>query len=123
MLDLASILGFLVLLLLIMISPAQARVGTAVMATAVNVITAKASDVVPRALGYGTVEPDVKWQAIAEVGGQIVYLHPELESGASLPAGTLVLKINPQDYQLALVQAQAEQASSQARLGEFEAEE
>lgn len=45
-------------------------------------------DFVPRALGYGYVQPGKVWEAVAEVSGKIAYRHPELERGRLLPEAT-----------------------------------
>jgi multidrug efflux pump subunit AcrA (membrane-fusion protein) len=57
------------------------------------------------------------------VSGQVVYRHPDLEKGQVIPAGTEVLKIDPLDYELKLVQAEAELKSSQTSLAKLNQEE
>lgn len=73
--------------------------------------------------GYGRVEPAISLQSMAEVSGKISYIHPELKQGASLSAGTLVIKIDPEDYEVSLKQAQAELSASQFTLKQLEEEE
>lgn len=74
----------------------------------------------PEALAYGRVAPKNSWQAIAEVSGKVTYRHPNLESGRMLPAGTLVLKIDPLQYQLQASQAEANVTMAQAQLARIE---
>jgi len=74
----------------------------------------------PEALAYGRVAPKNSWQAIAEVSGKVVYRHPSLESGRALSAGTLVLKIDPLEYQLQESQAAANVAIADAQLTRIE---
>ena len=61
-------------------------------ATAVRVVVAPSVAVVPRVLGYGNVQPETVWEAVAEVDGRIVEVHPQLKKGAILPAGAVLLR-------------------------------
>ncbi len=70
----------------------------------------------PVIVGYGEVEPDTLLQTRAEVSGKITFLHENLELGAVLEEGVLVLRIDDRDYQLALNRAQASLVQSQANL-------
>ena len=84
--------------------------------TPVRVVTVPSVDVVPRALGYGTASPGRVWEAVAEVGGTVIYRHPELEKGSILRAGTELLRIDATDYRLALIQIEASIRSTEAQL-------
>ena len=86
----------------------------------VRVIEATPSRFVPRAFGYGHAEPGTIWEAVAEIPGRIVYRHPDLERGRVLPAGTLILRIDPTDYELAVARSQANVESIEAQLAELE---
>ncbi|MBT3358830.1 MAG: efflux RND transporter periplasmic adaptor subunit [Rhodospirillales bacterium] len=88
-------------------------------ATKVRVIEARATSVVPRALGYGTVQPAKTWEAVAEVGGKIVHIHPQLKKGAILEKGTLLLEIDPVDYELAIRRIDAGLRAADAKLREL----
>ena len=84
--------------------------------TPVRVVTVPAVDVVPRALGYGSVNPGRVWEAVGEVSGTVIFRHPELEKGALLSAGTELLRIDPTDYRLAVAQIEANIRSTEAQL-------
>ncbi|OAJ95175.1 efflux RND transporter periplasmic adaptor subunit [Vibrio bivalvicida] len=77
----------------------------------------------PQAIGFGKVAPKIEWKAIAEVTGKVVYRHPRLEKGQVLQAGTEILRIDPLDYELKLVQAQADLKSAQTSLAKLYQEE
>lgn len=77
----------------------------------------------PQAIGFGKIAPKLEWKAIAEVTGKIVYRHPKLEKGQVLQAGTEILRIDPLDYELKLVQAQADLKSAQTSLAKLNQEE
>ena len=57
------------------------------LARTVRVITAEPIRLVPRVTGFGSVDPGQVWSAIAQVSGEVVYVHPNLEKAQScLPA-------------------------------------
>ncbi len=75
---------------------------------AVRVIAAAEIDLVPRAKGYGTVQPAQVWKAVAQVSGRIIEMHPHLRNGEIIPAGSLLFRIDPVDYELNLLKARAQ---------------
>ena len=77
----------------------------------------------PRAKGYGLAEPPRVWQAMAEVKGTVVSIHPRLDSGALIDEGMVLLRIDPTEYELAVAQRKASIAETQARLDELAEEE
>lgn len=85
----------------------------------VRVIAAPEVPVVPRAVGYGYVEPATVWEAVAEVSGKIIEAHPRLDPGEILPAGAVLLRIDPTDYRLAVAQIEANIRSARAELAEL----
>lgn len=87
----------------------------------VRVITAPSLTVAPQAKGHGTVRPSRTWEAVAQVKGKIIEKHPQLQKGSILEADTLVLRIDPTDYELAIAQAEADILATQAQLQELEA--
>ncbi len=89
----------------------------------VDVVPLKKESIAPLVVGYGRVTPKTEWQGIAEVSGRIVYIAPELERGRIVPANTLLLKIDPLDYQLNLAQSEAQLRLSQAQLNQLSLKE
>ncbi len=77
----------------------------------------------PRALGYGLAEPARVWQAMAEVKGAVVSVHPRLDSGALIDEGAILLRIDPVEYELAVAQRKASLAETRAKLDELAVEE
>ncbi len=88
-------------------------------ARAVRVIAAEPIQLVPRVTGFGSVYPGTVWTGIAQVSGKIEYVHPDLENGAILMAGTEIIRISPIDFNLAIRQAQANIRSAEAKLDEL----
>ena len=54
------------------------------------------------------MQPERVWATVAEVAGRIVEVHPRLRNSEIIPAGTLLFRIDPVDYELALAKATAE---------------
>jgi RND family efflux transporter MFP subunit len=75
------------------------------------------------ARGHGVARPAETWQAIANVAGRVVERHPDLASGTLLPAGTLLLALDPSRYRLAIASAEAELAGLAAERSQLDTEE
>jgi len=88
----------------------------------VSVVHARKATVIPRITGYGYVEPTDTWEAITEVSGKIVEIHPELKKGTFIAKGDLLLKIDPESYGLAATRGQATVMSVDAQLIELNQE-
>jgi multidrug efflux pump subunit AcrA (membrane-fusion protein) len=89
-------------------------------ATAVRVILARDQPVTPQVNGFGIVRPARTYEAIAQVAGVAVYVNPALQKGAILPADTVLLRLSPTDFNLAIAQARANIRAAEARLTELE---
>ena len=74
------------------------------------------------ASGFGSAMPDQTYSAVSNVKGDVIYRHDDLESGALLPEGTLLLEIDPGFYELALTEADAEIASVDAEVAQLNQE-
>jgi len=85
----------------------------------VRAIEATPLPVAPYVAGYGTVRPDRVWNAIAQVGGQITYVHPDLRRGALIEENTVVVRIDGADLESAIAEAEANIRSASARLDEL----
>jgi RND family efflux transporter MFP subunit len=101
------VLGVLVLVLMAGGREPPVQAEATIRAKPVRTLEVQQVDLVPVAEGYGSVKPAQLWTAVAEVSGRIVELHPRLRDGEILPAGTLLLRIDPVDYELNLAQAEA----------------
>jgi multidrug efflux system membrane fusion protein len=84
-------------------------------------IVAQTRSFVPRVTGFGIVEPGRSWNAVAQVQGRIVDLHPEFVRGGTIRAGQEIARIDPEAYQLAVAQAEANVRSGVAQIAELDA--
>ncbi len=117
------LLGLAVLVLLVLGREAPPRRSLAEAVRTVRVIELQTLDVIPRAMGYGTAQPARVWQAVAEVRGRVVEVHPDLQAGALLEAEALLLRLDPAEYELSLARFEAELARVVAQLEELEVQE
>jgi multidrug efflux pump subunit AcrA (membrane-fusion protein) len=76
-----------------------------------------------RVTAYGNVEPTVTLRTLSEVSGKISYIHPDLKRGDSVQAGTVVVRIDREDYEVSLKQTQADLSASQSSLKQLQEEE
>ena len=85
----------------------------------VHVVAAEPMTIIPRVTGYGYVQPTETWEALPEVSGKIVEIHPELEKGAFIAKGDLLIRIDPQSYGFAESRGLASVMSVDAQLKEL----
>lgn len=88
-----------------------------------DVITAQQIPFRSRVTAYGNVEPSITLNSMAEVSGKISYLHPNLKAGETIPAGTLVVRIDAEDYARSLQQTREDLKASRSSLAELEVEQ
>ena len=86
----------------------------------VRVIPAPKVILIPIAVGNGYVQPERTWKAVAEVAGRIVDFNPDLQQGAFVAKGDLLISIAPEQSQLALQEIQAEIQKLQAQIEELD---
>ena len=101
--------------------PAQAP--TAEQARKVRTLTVTKQDAALSIVGYGTVRPANVWTGVAQVAGEVIYVNPGFKRGTTLSAGTEVVKVAPDDYRLAIAEAEADIRSAEAKLSELEVSE
>ena len=89
---------------------------------AVRVIETSMLPLTVEASGFGSAMPDQTWSAVSNVKGDVIFRHDDLESGALLSEGTLMLEIDSGFYQLALTEADAEIASVDAEVAQLNQE-
>ena len=77
-------------------------------ATSVKIIGVKAVTAIPSLSAYGKVQPDRKWDAVAQVAGPVIWTADSLRDGLLIAKGTSLLKIDEREYQLALAQLEAQ---------------
>ena len=82
----------------------------------VETITAQLSDLPLKIKAYGTVVPSCELRVKSRVSGEIVMLHPDVIEGGMIVKGTEIIRIDPDDYKLNIIQAQREVAQAKYAL-------
>ena len=80
----------------------------------VRALRAELQDMKLAVSSQGTVGPRAQTSLLPEISGRVLYISPSLVTGGFFEEGEALLRIDPYDYQLAIVQA--ESAIAQARL-------
>lgn len=101
------LIGVLLLVWLVGGRQPPEKVETTEAAYPVRVLDVAPMDLKPVATGYGPAAPAQVWSAVAQVSGRVIDMHPELRDGEVLTADTLLLRIDPADYELAVARAEA----------------
>lgn len=112
-LPLIALMGFVLLILLVMSKSEPELLDNASPGPLVEVHVVKKQPFDPVITGFGRVQPRESWAAISEVSGRVIFRHPELEKGRTLPKDTVIVKIDPVDYQLALAQSRSSLKSAE----------
>lgn len=89
----------------------------------VQVFRVSKQTVVPKAVGFGTVEPGKIWKAYPQVSGKIVWLSERLDVGEFFKKGERLLQIDDSVYKLRIIQQKAEIKKIEATLLELAAKE
>lgn len=66
--------------------------------------------------GEGTVQPLREISLVPQVGGKVIYVSPALVNGGQFREGESLLKIDPEDYELAVTLAKAKVKDSESSL-------
>lgn len=91
------------------------------LARTLRVIAVEKMDFQPRAIGYGTARPAQVWQAIAEVKGRVVELHPDLNPGVFVKKNELLVRIDKKDTDIAISRLKADVAKASSSISELNA--
>jgi len=115
-------LGIAAAVWMIASAPGPAQIDGGAPALPVRVMTVAAEDIRPTATAWGNLRAADTWVAVAEVQGEVIWRHPDLERGRLIPEGTEVLRIDPADYELTLAQSLADLAALEAESAQLSAE-
>ncbi|ETR72339.1 MAG: Secretion protein HlyD [Candidatus Magnetoglobus multicellularis str. Araruama] len=84
--------------------------------TYVDIMTAKLSEQIVTINASGTVVPARELLVKSRVSGEIVKMHPNLIEGGIIARGTEIICIDPDDYKLAMIEAQKQVAQAKYAL-------
>jgi RND family efflux transporter MFP subunit len=69
----------------------------------------------------GTVSPRIETDLVSEVAGKVVWMSDDFVAGGTFEAGDVLARIDPSDYETALLAAEAELAAARATLADEQA--
>lgn len=88
----------------------------------VSVEEVQVSPITLNVKSYGIVNPKYETEIVAQVSGEVVELSPLFVRGGFIKKGQLLARIDPSDYESALIDAEAKMASARASLETEEAQ-
>jgi multidrug efflux pump subunit AcrA (membrane-fusion protein) len=101
--------------------PARAANGTP--AVSVEVLVLRRGEHLERISGYGRARVLRRTQVAAEVGGRVVWVHPELEAGATIQSGQVLVRLDDRDLLDALAIARARLAQAETAKSRLDVDE
>jgi len=87
--------------------------------TSLRIIRVPSVKLVPNAIGFGVSQPGKIWEAIAQVQGTVLSIHPRLKSGEMIQKETVLIQIDPREYHLAIARLEAGIEEIHAKLQEL----
>ncbi|SHJ76737.1 RND family efflux transporter, MFP subunit [Desulfatibacillum alkenivorans DSM 16219] len=102
--------------------PEQKRIKPALPIPMVRVIRAEKEDAVIHVQGQGTVKPWREIQLVPQVGGKVVWISPSLVDGGAFQKGQTLVRLDQEDYRLAVTLAEAQIKNSESALQLLEQE-
>jgi multidrug efflux system membrane fusion protein len=117
------LLGLIITVLLVKTSKEPTQSSMQENIRTVRVIDVPVVDIVPKAVGYGSVTPSVTLDAVAEVSGKIIEMLPNLKKGSIVQSGSVLLKIDPAAYELAIAEIKTSIQSARVQIEETYVEE
>ncbi len=109
-------LGAFGALLMIRARPEPEQLPPKVVLPLVHVMKVKSEDRRLKVHAEGTVAPKTASQLTSEVSGRVVWVSPELAAGGFFGVGEVLLRIDPREYELAVVRAHSAVAQAKLRL-------
>ena len=109
-------------MLLVRFSPKAERQIPVDIGRLVEVMPVKAETLTMTVESYGTVQPREVLKLVAEVRGQIVDIHPSFKEGGFIQKGSVLIRIDPRNYQLEVERRRVQVSQAQAELRRLQQE-
>lgn len=97
-------------------APQVERVSAPPQAPVVQVVAPQRNGFARRVEAFGSVRPAEQVTIAPEVSGRVIEIHDSLEPGGLLVAGDVLLRIDPEEYELSLAEAEGALAEAEAAL-------
>ncbi len=117
------LIGVFITAILVKTSKQPTQLDMQEISQSVRVINIPVVDLVPSAVGYGSTVPSVILDAVAEVDGKVIEMLPNLKKGSIVQAGSILLRIDPAEYELTIAEIETTIQSTKAQLDQNYVEE
>jgi len=97
-------------------APEVERTSAPPQAPVVQVVAPERGPFARRVEAFGSVRPAEEVTIAPEVSGRVVEIHDDLEPGGLIGAGEVLIRIDPEEYELALAEAEGALAEAEAAL-------
>lgn len=84
-------------------------------AKSVEILIARKSDISVNVISQGSVEPRTESALVSQVAGRVIRIAPAFVAGGFFAKGDTLVRIDPRDYELTLIQARAQVAQAERR--------
>ena len=109
----AAGLGLTYLLVSTKTAPAKIAAGRAAPVVLTEIVRNGPAETIVE--GFGTVRAANELRVVPQVGGRVTRVDPQFIAGGTLPAGAVVMEIEPADYEIAVERAEAQLSRVEAR--------
>lgn len=118
-----ALIGVIAVVLFQVLSEGPERTSVNEASIAVRTIRVSVDQVVPRHVAVGVVQAPKTWRAVAQVSGEVVYRSPNAEVGRFVEAGEVLLRIDREEYEIAVRQVHAATTETNARIENLDSQE
>lgn len=114
--------GFSIASVIIFFGPEPESQKSEVLARTIRSIEAKSSNIQLFVESQGTVAAKQVIDVVSQVAGEIIFVSPNFVAGGRFKKGEIIAKIDPRDYELSVISAEASIAERNQRVLQEEAE-
>ena len=119
---LVIVVAMVISILLVRFSPKAERQIPVETGRLVEVMPVKSEPLTMTVESYGTIQPREELKLVAEVRGQIVAIHPSFKEGSFIHKGSVLIGIDPRNYQLEVERRRVQVSQAQAELRRLQQE-
>ncbi|MBL4601679.1 MAG: efflux RND transporter periplasmic adaptor subunit [Emcibacteraceae bacterium] len=108
--------------LIVMTGPEPESQKSKILARTIRSIEAKTTDIKLYVQSQGTVVSKQVIDVVPQVAGEVIYVSPKFVAGGRFTKGEVILRIDPRDYELVVITAEASIAERNQRVMQEDAE-
>ena len=116
------VMGLSITSLIVMTGPEPESQKSEILARTIRSIEAKTTDIKLYVQSQGTVASKQVIDIVPQVAGEVIYVSPKFVAGGRFKKGEVIIRIDPRDYELAVITAEASIAERNQRVMQEDAE-